>query len=38
MDSHTMAHRWTNQDFGRNNGFKSKILIVTSGITTAIQL
>ena len=24
MDSHTMAHRWTNQDFGRNNGFKSK--------------
>ena len=19
-----MAHRWTNQDFGRNNGFKSK--------------
>lgn len=24
MDSHTMARRWTNQDFGRNNGFKSK--------------
>lgn len=24
MDSHTMAQRWTNQDFGRNNGFKSK--------------
>lgn len=24
MDSHTMAHRWANQDFGRNNGFKSK--------------
>lgn len=24
MDSHTMVHRWTNQDFGRNNGFKSK--------------
>lgn len=24
MDSHTMAHRWCNQDFGRNNGFKSK--------------
>ena len=24
MDSHTMAYRWTNQDFGRNNGFKSK--------------
>lgn len=24
MDSHTMAHRWTKQDFGRNNGFKSK--------------
>lgn len=24
MDSHTMAHRWTDQDFGRNNGFKSK--------------
>lgn len=24
MDSHTMAHRWTNQDFGRNNEFKSK--------------
>ena len=24
MDSHTMAHRWTNQDFGRNNGFKLK--------------
>lgn len=24
MDLHTMAHRWTNQDFGRNNGFKSK--------------
>lgn len=23
MDSHTMAHRWCNQDFGRNNGFKS---------------
>lgn len=24
MDSHTMVHRWCNQDFGRNNGFKSK--------------
>lgn len=24
MDLHTMAHRWCNQDFGRNNGFKSK--------------
>lgn len=24
MDSHTMTHRWCNQDFGRNNGFKSK--------------
>lgn len=24
MDSHTMAHRWCNQDFGRNNGFNSR--------------
>lgn len=24
MYSDTMAHRWCNQDFGRNNGFKSK--------------
>lgn len=24
MDSHTMAHRWCNQDFGRNNGFTGK--------------
>ena len=24
MNSHTMAHRWCNQDFGRNNGFTAK--------------
>lgn len=29
MDYNTMAHRWCNQDFGRNNGFSGKSVYCT---------